>query len=89
MWLRHSVLNSRMCLWPQVSVEYVCPETFRVRWPMRDACLWETRLWETRLWDDLWEMYAYKMPTYRRYTYIREMSLINHLRLLLPFRTPK
>jgi hypothetical protein len=28
-WLRHSVLNSRMCLWPQVSVEYVCPETFR------------------------------------------------------------
>ena len=21
--------NSRMCLWPQVSVEYVCPEIFR------------------------------------------------------------
>ena len=21
--------NSRMCLWPQVSVEYACPETFR------------------------------------------------------------
>jgi hypothetical protein len=30
MWLRHSVLNSRMCLWPQVPVEHACPETFRV-----------------------------------------------------------
>jgi len=29
MCLRHSVLNSRMCLWPQVPVEYACPETFR------------------------------------------------------------
>jgi hypothetical protein len=45
-----------------------------MRWPMKDA-----RLWETRLWDGFCEKHAYEMAyergTHTRYTPVRGMPV--------------